>query len=176
MSELIADIAYEFRRHKDLCDKAMGGLSDQAFFRRPTASVNPVALIVKHMAGNLASRWSDFLTTDGEKPTRDRDAEFVLGPEDNRSSLTNAWERGWAILFDTLGRLTDADLNETVPIRGEPHRVQQALLRGLDHAAYHAGQILYIARMLNPDAAYLTVPPGRSRELPGGYFEPPGGH
>lgn len=176
MSELIADIALEFRKHKGLCDKAIEGLSDDAFFRRPGASVNPVALIAKHMAGNLASRWSDFLTTDGEKPTRDRDAEFVLGLDDTRTSLIKAWERGWTILFDTMAGLTDADLAKTVMIRAESHRVQQALLRGLDHAAYHTGQVLYVARLLNPDAPYQTVPPGRSREVPAGYLKPPGGH
>src|SRR5687768_7720338 len=105
MSSVISDLTHEFRRHKELADKAIGELSDEAFFRSPAEPVNPVALIVKHLAGNLSSRWSDFLTTDGDKPTRDRDSEFVLTPADSRVSLMARWERGWKTLFDTLSRL-----------------------------------------------------------------------
>jgi len=173
MSELIADVTVEFRKHKGLADAALAGLSDDAFFRRPAEHVNPIALIVKHLAGNLASRWANFLTTDGEKPTRDRDSEFLVGPDDTRANLMAAWERGWSILFATLGELKEDDLGKSVTIRGEPHRVQQALLRGLNHAAYHVGQILYIARLHQPDAEYLTVPPGQSRALRGGYLSKP---
>jgi hypothetical protein len=172
MSTIIPDITFEFRRHKELADRAMAGLSDDAFFRRPADQVNPIALIVKHLAGNLASRWADFLSTDGEKPTRDRDGEFILTPDDSRSNLLAAWERGWSILFATLATLTEADLAKTVTIRGESLRAQQALLRGLNHAAYHVGQILYIARIMKPDAEYLTVPPGQSRRLEGAYLKP----
>ena len=171
MSTLIADITFEFQRHKELADRAMGGLADDAFFRRPADQVNPIALIVKHLAGNLTWRWSDFLSTDGEKPTRDRDAEFILAPDDSRASLLEAWERGWSILFATLATLAEADLAKTVTIRGESLRAQQALLRGLNHAAYHVGQILYIARIMKPDAEYLTVPPGQSRNVAGGYLK-----
>ena len=163
MSSLIADVTDEFRRYKGQADKAMAELPDETFFRKPGEVVNPVALIVKHMAGNLASRWTDFLTTDGEKPARDRDGEFVLIPADTRASLLAAWERGWGILFATLGGLTEVDLDRTVTVRGEPHRVQQALLRGLNHAVYHVGQILYLARMFNPGGTWLTIPPGQSR-------------
>jgi uncharacterized damage-inducible protein DinB len=173
MAEIIPDITIESRKHKSLADRAIAGLSDDAFFRRPAEHVNPIALIVKHLAGNLASRWADFLTTDGEKPTRDRDSEFVLGPDDARANLMAAWERGWSILFATLAGLKDDDLEKSVTIRGEPHRVQQALLRGLNHAAYHVGQILYIARLHQPDAEYLTVPPGQSRRVRGGYLSKP---
>jgi len=173
MSEIIPDITVEFRKHKGLADRAVAGLPDEAFFRRPADHVNPIALILKHLAGNLASRWADFLTTDGEKPTRDRDSEFVLGPDDTRANLMAAWERGWSILFDTLAGLKEDDLDQAVTIRGEPHRVRQALLRGLNHAAYHVGQVLYIARFVNPDAEYLTVPPGQSQAVRGGYFGRP---
>lgn len=174
MPELIADVTHEFRKHKGYADKALAGLPDEAYFRRPGEPVNPIALIVKHLAGNLLSRWTDFLTTDGEKPARDRDNEFVLTPADTRESLTAAWERGWRVLFDTLSGLTDADLGKTVLIRGEPHRVQQALLRSLDHTAYHVGQILYLARLLNPGGDWLTIPPGASRthRPAGGYLKP----
>jgi hypothetical protein len=167
MSHLIIDAAHEFRRHKTLADRAVAGLSDDALFRRPAEHVNPVALIVKHLAGNLASRWADFLTSDN------RDSEFQITPSDTRESLLAAWEFGWSVLFNTLGTLTDADLQKTVTIRGEPHRVQQALLRGLDHVAYHVGQILYIARWQNPQGEWLTVPPGRSNDVPGAYLKPP---
>ncbi|HJZ60247.1 MAG TPA: DUF1572 family protein [Gemmataceae bacterium] len=173
MSDLIADVIFESRKYKNWADKALAGLSDEAFFRRPAEHVNPIALIVKHVAGNLLSRWTDFLTTDGEKPTRERDDEFTLAPGDTRVSLMAAWEAGWQALFDTLSGLSDADLGRTVIIRGEPHRVQQALLRGIDHSAYHTGQILYLARLLNPDSPWLTVPPGASRNLPGRYLKPP---
>jgi hypothetical protein len=175
MSELVADVAFEFRKYKGWADKALAGLSDEAFFRRPADHVNPVALIVKHLAGNLVSRFTDFLTTDGEKPTRDRDNEFVLGPSDTRASLIAAWDAGWQAVLEALAGLTDADLGRTVTIRGEPHRVQQALLRGLDHAAYHTGQILYLARLLNPDGAWLTMAPGTSRTHVAGYLRPPTG-
>jgi uncharacterized damage-inducible protein DinB len=163
MASLIADVTHEFKRYKDQADKAMSELSDEAFFRRPGEVVNPVALIVKHVAGNLASRWTDFLTTDGEKPARNRDGEFTLNPADTRGSLLAAWERGWKVLFDTLGGLKDADLDKTVTIRGEPHRVQQALLRSVNHTVYHVGQILYLARLFNPAGTWLTIPPGQSR-------------
>src|SRR5262245_41468344 len=102
MDGLLADLCYEFRRYKDLADRAMLELDDQGFVERPAASVNPVALIVKHLAGNLASRWTEFLTTDGEKASRDRDGEFRLTEQDTRPNLLTAWERGWQALFDTL--------------------------------------------------------------------------
>jgi uncharacterized damage-inducible protein DinB len=163
MSHLIADVTHEFRRYKAQADKAMAELADEAFFRQPGEVVNPIALIVKHVAGNLASRWTDFLTTDGEKPNRNRDGEFVLGPADTRAGLLAAWERGWKALSDALAGLTEADLDKTVTIRGEPHRVQQALLRSVNHTIYHVGQILYLARMFNPTGTWLTIPPGQSR-------------
>jgi hypothetical protein len=169
MDDFLADLRYEFRRHKGLADRAMGQLDDHDFFRRPGELVNPVALIVKHLAGNMASRWTDFLTTDGEKPTRDRDGEFLLTDGDTRENLMAAWERGWGVLFDTLAGLTEADLPTSVTIRGEAQSARQALLRGMSHVAYHTGQILYLVRLLKPDSAWQTVPPGRSREVPGAY-------
>lgn len=172
MADLVADIVFEFRKHKAWADKALAGLTDEAFSRRPAAHVNPVALIVKHLAGNLASRFTDFLTSDGEKPDRDRDGEFVLTPSDTRASLMAGWDAAWQTMFAALAALTDADLGRTLVIRTEPHRVQQALLRGLDHVAYHTGQITYLARLLNPDGAWLTIAPGASRTHPGRYLQP----
>ena len=167
MSAVITDLTHEFRKQKELADRAMAPLPDDAFFHRPSEAVNPIALVVKHLAGNLHSRWSDFLTTDGEKPTRDRDAEFVLGPDDTRTALLVAWERGWATCSATLAGLTDADLGKTIAIRGEPHSVQQALLRGLTHAAYHVGQVLYVARLVQAGRA-LADYPARGQQVPPG--------
>jgi len=169
---LLDDVLLELRRHKELADKALAGLADDAFFRRPAEHVNPIALIVKHLAGNLDSRWTDFLTTDGEKPTRDRDAEFVLAAADTRGSLMAAWDRGWRAILSTVGGLTPADLSREIAIRGEKHTVQQALLRGLDHATYHVGQILYVARLFAPDRPWLTIAPGKGREHKAGYLRP----
>jgi hypothetical protein len=171
VADLIADLTHEFRRYKHLADKALAGLSDEAFFHRPGAVVNAPALIVKHLAGNLLSRWTDFLTSDGEKPTRNRDREFVLTAEDTRADLMAAWEYGWGTLFAALAGLSTADLDGTVTIRGEPHTVEQALVRGLSHAAYHVGQILYLARLLNPSADWLTIPPGASQDHRPGYLK-----
>lgn len=170
MEDLLADLRYEYRRHKDLADQALAALDDQELVRRPADHVNPVAIIVKHLAGNLASRWTDFLASDGEKADRDRDGEFLLTEQDTRAGLLAAWERGWEVLFDTLESLTGSDLNKTVTIRGERHSVPQALLRGLSHAAYHTGQILYLARLWRPDGPWLTIPPGASRNARSGYL------
>jgi len=169
MEDLLSDLRYEFRRYKGLADRAMVHLDDQEFFRRPAAHVNPVALIVKHLAGNLASRWSDFLTTDGEKASRDRDGEFLLTEQDTRPNLLAAWERGWGVLFETLAGLSDSDLEKPVTIRGESQTARQALLRGMTHVAYHTGQILYLVRFLRPDSPWLSIPPGQSRGFPGNY-------
>lgn len=163
MDNLLADLAHEFRRHKDLADRAMAQLADAEFFQRPAAHVNPVALIVKHLAGNLRSRWTDFLTTDGDKPDRNRDSEFLLTEQDTRANLSAAWEHSWKALFETLGSLTEADLERLVTIRGEPHTVRQALLRGMSHVAYHTGQVLYLVRLLRPESTWLTIAPGQSR-------------
>jgi uncharacterized damage-inducible protein DinB len=173
MNDFLADLHHEFQRHKSLAERAMAQLDDRDFFRRPGELVNPVALVVKHLAGNMASRWTEFLTTDGEKPSRDRDAEFLLTEDDTRENLMAAWERGWATLFETLAKLTDHDLPARVTIRGEPHTALQALLRGMTHVAYHTGQVAYLARLLRPDSTWLTIPPGQSRNVPGAYRRPP---
>lgn len=172
MSSTVLDqFRHEFRRHKDLADKAIAGLDEDAFTQRLAEQVNPVALIVKHLAGNLQSRWSDFLTSDGEKPTRQRDREFEIESGDSRATLLAAWERGWRTLFETLGTLNDIDLEKTVMIRQEPHTVLQALLRGVTHVAYHIGQIMYLARLFRPQTPWLTIAPGKSASHVGGYFK-----
>jgi uncharacterized damage-inducible protein DinB len=169
---LLADILYEFRRHKAMVDRAISGIDDEAFFLRRGEAVNPIALIVKHMAGNLMSRWTDFLTADGEKPGRDRDSEFVVDDRDTRAALLAKWEAGWGILFAALEGLTEADLARTVTIRSESHTAQQAILRALTHAAYHVGQILYLARLARPDAPWQTMPLGASPSHTMAYRKP----
>jgi uncharacterized damage-inducible protein DinB len=168
MTTLISDFRHEFQRHKNLADRALAQLDDEAFFHAPGA-VNPVAVIVKHLAGNFASRWTDFLRTDGEKPSRNRDGEFVLTDKDTRASLLDSWERSWAILFETLSTLEDSDLEKPVTIRGESQTARQALLRGMTHMAYHVGQILYLVRWLRPEGEWLTIAPGQSQGFPGQY-------
>ena len=170
MNDLLPSLTHEFRRHKNLAERAMVQLDDAEFARRPAAHVNSVALIVKHLAGNLASRFTDFLTSDGEKPDRDRDGEFVLTERDTRANLLAAWERGWQTLFDAVAGLAPPDLERSVTIRGEPHTVCQALLRAATHIAYHTGQILYVVRLLRPDGAWLTVAPGQSKGHAGDYL------
>jgi hypothetical protein len=168
MKELIADLQHEFRRHRRLAERAMGALEDEAFFRRPQPQVNPVALIVKHLAGNLRARWTGFLTSDGETH-RNRDEEFVLGQPDTRVHLMEQWDAGWAALERTLESLKETNPQQIVTIRGEEHTVQQALLRGLSHVAYHTGQILYLARLWKPDAPWLTIAPGESQSHQASY-------
>ena len=169
MDSYLVDVQYEFRRHKELAERALARLDDEAFFRRPGEAVNPVALIVKHLAGNLKSRWTDFLTTDGEKPTRNRDDEFAITDADTRASLMAAWEEGWRAVLDTMANLQPADLDKSIIIRGERHTVTQALLRGLTHASYHVGQIMYLARLLDPTGTWHTIAPGKSGTHRGEY-------
>lgn len=163
MQDLLADLAHEFRRHRRLAENALASLDDAAFFRALAPQVNPPALIVKHLAGNLRSRWTEPFTTDGDKPDRDRDGEFVLTPADTRSALMAAWAAGWEAVERVLAETTAADFPRTLTIRGETHTFHQALVRGLTHAAYHVGQILHLARLLQPAAPWQTIPPGESR-------------
>ncbi|MBX9790106.1 MAG: DUF1572 domain-containing protein [Pirellulales bacterium] len=167
---VVAACGHEFERHRRLIERAVTPLTDEELFRHPAPSVNSLALIVKHLAGNLASRWSDFLTSDGDKPSRDRDNEFVIMAADTRVNLMAGWDRAWSIVGQTLVSLSDADLDREITIRGEPHTVLQALLRGVSHTAYHAGQVLYVTRLLRPDAPWLTIAPGQSRQHGAGRY------
>jgi hypothetical protein len=171
------DVAREFLRTRALAEKAMAQMSDHAYFAAPDPGTNPVAVIVKHMAGNMRSRWTDFLTTDGEKPDRDRDSEFVLTGEDTRASLTARWEAGWSLLAAALDGLADEDLDRPVAIRGESHTVYQAIHRQLTHYAYHVGQIVLLARhSAGEDWKSLSVPKAGSaafNQHPSSYLERP---
>ena len=169
MSTFLTTLEYEFRRHHSLADKAIAQLEGDLFFARPAQKVNSAAIIVKHLSASMRSRWTNFLTSDGEKPDRDRDTEFAVGTE-TRVELLAGWTQGWDALYATLEELGEEDLQRTVLIRNEKHTVLQALLRGLSHATYHVGQLLYIARLLNPSADWLTIPPGKSQETRRGYL------
>jgi hypothetical protein len=163
---LLDEIAFGFRKQKEWADKGFTQVqADSDFFRKPGEFSNSIAAIIKHVAGNLSSRWRDFLTSDGEKPDRNRDAEFVIGENDTRAKLIAAWERGWSTLFDTLANLTDTDISKTIRIRGEEHTVYQALLRSLAHVAYHTGQIVYLSRLMQKEGwKWITIPPGQSSQ------------
>ena len=151
-----------FRSHKAWADRAIAQLDDERLRAALDANTNSVAVIMKHVVGNLRSRWTDFLTADGEKPWRDRDDEFV-DTFATRAELIDYWESGWQRLFDTLAALTPADLARTVTIRGEPHSVPLAIQRSLAHCAYHTGQILLIARILSGENwTTITIPRGGS--------------
>jgi hypothetical protein len=134
-----------FRHYKKLGEGAMAQVSDADLNRTLDAEMNSIAIIVKHMAGNMVSRWTDFLTTDGEKPTRNRDTEFEGAPS-SRGELLELWQRGWECLFSALDPLTDVDLGRTVMIRGEAHSVMQAINRQVAHYSYHCGQIVSLAK------------------------------
>ena len=153
----------QLRKLKDLADKAMAQIRDENFFSTLDAESNSIAVIVKHMAGNMRSRWTDFLTSDGEKPDRQRDLEFEIEVRDSKESLLKRWEIGWRCVFDALTPLKPEDLGQTVVIRGEPHSVIQAINRQLTHYAYHVGQIVFLAKhAAGPRWQSLSVPRRKS--------------
>jgi hypothetical protein len=157
-----------FRYYKKLGERAMAQCPDEALFTALDAESNSIAVIVKHMSGNMRSRWRDFLTTDGEKPDRNRDTEFEEPPK-TRTELMEVWERGWKYVFDALEPLTEADLTRTVTIRTEPHSVMQAINRQMAHYSHHIGQILFEAKHLTVKATgkweSLSVPRGQSKQF-----------
>lgn len=158
----LEDAKLEFRRMKRQAEKALAQVSDEEFFRALDPESNSLAIIVKHVAGNLRSRWTDFLTSDGEKPDRNRDTEFELGPADTREALMAGWEAGWELLNEALA-LAPEDVERTVLIRGEPHSVVQAVNRQLTHYAGHVGQIVFLAKhLVGPRWKTLSVPRGQS--------------
>ena len=140
------DSVARFKEMKGLAEKAIAQISDEDFLRIVVDESNSVATIVKHIAGNLRSRWTDFLITDGEKPDRDRDSEFESETADNRNNLMKKWEACWKILFDTLNSLKESDLTKVVTIRGQDHKVVEAINRQLTHYGYHVGQIVFLAK------------------------------
>ena len=154
-----------FRQYKRMAEGAMAQVTDEHLFATLDDEMNSIAVIVKHMTGNMRSRWTDFLNTDGEKPDRNRDGEFV-DPPSSREALIKAWEDGWGRVFSALTPLTDADLGRTVSIRGEPHSVMQAVNRQIAHYALHVGQIVFLAKHLqSSNWKSLSVPRNRSADF-----------
>lgn len=161
-----------FNNYRALAEKSFDQLKDDKQFHYvPDAESNSVAIIMKHMAGNMISRWTDFLTTDGEKPNRNRDGEFVEGAE-SREELIAFWNKGWKVFMDTLHSLKEEDVLKIVAIRGEELTVTQALSRQTAHYAYHIGQIVFLAKHIkNADWTSLSIPKNKSAEhLKGSYL------
>jgi hypothetical protein len=154
-----------FRYYKRLAERAMEQVTDEQLVSVLDPEMNSIALIVKHMAGNMRSRWTDFLTSDGEKPDRNRDCEFVEPPS-SREALMKIWESGWNYLFSALEPLSSEDMTRTVFIRGEAHSVMQAINRQIGHYAYHCGQIVFLAKHLQHSQwKSPTVPRGQSAKF-----------
>lgn len=164
-AEFLSAIINAFQANKRLADRAIEQVPDDKLHIALNEHTNSIAVIMKHIVGNLTSRWTDFLTTDGEKPGRNRDGEFV----DNggsRAELLKLWERGWDCLLENLKSLTPGDLGKTVMIRGEPHSVPLAMQRSLGHTCYHIGQIVQVARIQAGDNwKTLTIPRGGSEQF-----------
>jgi hypothetical protein len=164
-SDFMAAIINAFEANKRLADRAVEQVPDQKLHVALDANTNSIAVIMKHVAGNLISRWTDFLTTDGEKPSRNRDDEFVDSFA-SRAEVLEFWERGWACLLSALKSLGPDDLGKTVTIRGEPHSVPLALERSLGHTCYHIGQIVQVARVHAGEKwNTLTIPRGGSEKF-----------
>jgi Protein of unknown function (DUF1572) len=162
--QYLSDIGTHFAKLRATAEQAIGQVGDGDFVRPLDLENNSIAITVKHVAGNLRSRCTDFLTSDGEKPDRDRDDEFVLHPGDTRVELMKAWARGWDLLDATVRALTPEDLERTVYIRREAHSVTQALNRHIGHLAYHVGQIVQLAKhWAGPEWRTLTIPRGQSK-------------
>jgi uncharacterized damage-inducible protein DinB len=160
----IAAVLETIDSHRRLIDGALGQLSDEELVRQPAEGVNSVAVILRHIGGNLKSRWTDFLTTDGEKPSRNRDSEFENWPGD-RASLLAYFDQGWQTWRQSIESLTSDDVTKSVTIRGEPHTLPLAVERSLTHTAYHVGQIMLIARTVhNGGWNWLTIQPGGSQQ------------
>ena len=164
-SPILTTCIDEFRKTKQMAESCLAQLADDQLHVRINPQQNSIAVIMQHLAGNMLSRWTDFLTSDGEKPDRDRESEFAerMLP---RAQLMARWERGWAAVFNTLESLSDADLWRIVHIRNEPHTVFRAINRQTAHYNLHLGQIQLIAKHIRGDAwKYLSIPPGGSRDF-----------
>ena len=161
----LSAITNAFEANKRLADRAVEQVPDDKLHAALDANTNSIAVIMKHVAGNLLSRWTEFLTTDGEKPWRNRDDEFV-DSFGSRAEVLELWDRGWACLFQTLRGLKREDLEKAVLIRGEPHSVPLALERSLGHTCYHIGQIVQVSRILAGEKwTTLTIPRGGSEQF-----------
>ena len=177
MRAILSAIEGEWRRYKVLGDRALQQLRDDELGKTGPGNNNSIAVIVVHISGNLKSRFTDFLTTDGEKSWRDRDSEFQPRPDITRKDLIEAWNGGWKTLFDALEPLSDDDLFRPITIRGESFPVHESLQRLLAHTSYHVGQLVYLAKSYRGDDwDCLSIPLGKSQEFnrSSGRQRPPG--
>ena len=171
----LEDSIASLRAYKKLADRALDQLNEDEFFITLDEEANSIAVIMKHMAGNMFSRWTDFLTTDGEKPDRNRDLEFVIEPKTSKDDVLAYWEKGWQRVFDALEPLRAEDLGKKVLIRGEEHTVIQAINRQLMHYANHIGQIIFLAKHFrSAEWKSLSIPRNRSTEFNAYLAEKPG--
>lgn len=162
-SEYLDDAIRSYEKYRDLGAKAMAQLDGAQLFHALDPESNSIAVIVKHLRGNMLSRWTDFLTSDGEKPDRDRDSEFEMAEGTTREEVERWWDEGWSTVINTLQSLRPTDLDRVITIRGEPHSVLQAIQRNLLHAAYHVGQIVLLAKHLRGEAwQSLSIPRRRT--------------
>jgi hypothetical protein len=160
------EVGRQFRGHKLLAERAMEQLKDEEFFVALDPESNSIAVLIKHLAGNMRSRFTDFLTTDGEKPERNRDQEFEMNAATTRADVMRWWEEGWARVFAALKSLTPEDVMRIITIRGEPHTVLQAVNRQVAHYAQHTGQIVFLAKHLrSSEWKTLSIPRGKSKEV-----------
>jgi len=165
LQNVLDEVRQSFDGYKKLAEKAFEQISDEEFFTMIDAESNSIAAIAKHVGGNLRSRWRDFLTSDGEKADRNRDAEFIA-ETDSRDSIMRIWNAGWSVLFETLESLRTEDLGKIVQIRAEQFTVVRALNRSLTHTAYHVGQIVFLAKHLcETNWKTLSVPKNQSAEF-----------
>jgi hypothetical protein len=163
VEQYLADVISSFRAYKKLAEKALAQVSDDELFATVDDESNSIAVIMKHMAGNMISRWTDFLTTDGEKPDRNRDMEFVITPDSTKEDLFSYWNRGWQTVIAALKPLSEADFDKRVLIRGQEHSIIEAVNRQMTHYAYHIGQIVFLAKHFRgSDWKSLSIPRNRS--------------
>lgn len=175
-SDYLRDAISSFKAYKKLADKAIEQVNVEEFFVTLDAEANSVAIIMKHMAGNMLSRWTDFLTSDGEKPDRNRDMEFVIEDNATKEAVLAYWERGWQAVFNAVEPLRPADLDKTVPIRGEAHTIVQAINRQMTHYAYHIGQIVFLAKHFrSSEWKSLSIPRNKSADFNSKMSEQKGG-
>lgn len=159
------EVRRQFRGHKRMGEDAMSQLRDEDFFVTIDPEANSVAILVKHLAGNMRSRFTDFLTSDGEKPDRFRDREFELSPTTTRADVMKWWEEGWSCVFAAIDALKSEDVLRTVTVRGQPHTVLQAINRQIAHYAQHTGQIVFLAKHLRSgEWKTLSIPRGKSED------------
>jgi hypothetical protein len=165
-SLLLSDILERSRKLKKLSEDAMAQVDDRGFFSSDKPCSNSLAIIVKHMSGNFRSRWTGFLISDGEKPDRERDSEFVIMPEDTRDALVKSWDLGWEIYLSELGSLCEEDFSKNICIRGKSLSVLSAITRAFEHVSFHSGQIVYISKAICCDSwTSLSIARGKSQEF-----------